>query len=142
MSLHVTECEMMLMDGRAAGLTSIKALVGTSCLHDRQLASLHGAGNRSPMRFGGGARTWGSRRVSWPTHQSELGGGRARWRLAACARRRLLMRCGDLPCEAETSCERQRLVERGGDFSCEAETSRGDPSCRELVGDATNWSET
>jgi hypothetical protein len=31
---------------------------------------------------------------------------------------------------------------RGGDFSCEAETSHGDPSCRELVGDAASWTET
>jgi hypothetical protein len=31
---------------------------------------------------------------------------------------------------------------RGGDFSCEAETCRGDPSCRELVGDATSWPRT
>jgi hypothetical protein len=31
---------------------------------------------------------------------------------------------------------------RGGDLSCEAGTCRGDPSCRELVGDAANWSET
>jgi hypothetical protein len=30
---------------------------------------------------------------------------------------------------------------RGGEFSCEAETCRGDPSCRELVEDAANWSE-
>jgi hypothetical protein len=71
-------------------------------------------GNRSPTHFGGGARALGSHRVSWPTHQSELGGGRAR----------------------------RRLVVQGGDLSCEAETCRGDPSCRELVGDAANWSET
>jgi hypothetical protein len=37
---------------------------------------------------------------------------------------------------------RRRLLVRGGDFSCEVETSRGDPSCRELVEDAANWSET
>jgi hypothetical protein len=48
----------------------------------------------------------GLRRVSWATHQSEPGGGRVR----------------------------RRLVVRGGDLSCEAETSRGVP----LVG---NWSE-
>jgi hypothetical protein len=36
----------------------------------------------------------------------------------------------------------QRVVVRGGDFSCEAETCRGDPSCRQLVGDAANWLET
>jgi hypothetical protein len=29
-----------------------------------------------------------------------------------------------------------------GGRSCEAETCRGDPSCRELVGDAANWPET
>jgi hypothetical protein len=50
-------------------------------LHDRQLVYLHGAGNRSPRRVGGGARALGSRRVAWPTYQSESGGGRARWRL-------------------------------------------------------------
>jgi hypothetical protein len=49
---------------------------------------LHGAGNRSPTCFGGGAHTLGSRRVSWPTHQSEPEGGRAR--------RRLVVRGGDL----------------------------------------------
>jgi hypothetical protein len=27
-------------------------------------------------------------------------------------------------------------------LSCEAETCRGDPSCRELVGDAANWPKT
>jgi hypothetical protein len=71
---------------------------------------LHGVGYRSPTRVGGGARTLGSRRVSWLTLQSELRGGRAR----------------------------RRLVVRGGDLSCEAKTFRGDPSCRELVGDAAN----
>jgi hypothetical protein len=38
-------------------------------------------------------------------------------------------------CEAETCRARQRLIVRGGDL-CE------DPSSGELVGDATNWSET
>jgi hypothetical protein len=42
---------------------------------------------------------------------------------------------GESSCEAETALARRRLVMRGGDLS-------GDPSCRELVGDATNWSET
>jgi hypothetical protein len=37
---------------------------------------------------------------------------------------------------------RQRLLVRGGDLSCEAETCRGDPSCWELVGDVANLSET
>jgi hypothetical protein len=65
------------------------------------------------MCYSEGARASGSRRVSWPTHQSELGGARAR----------------------------QRLVVRGGDLLSKAETCRGDPSCGELVGDAANWSE-
>jgi hypothetical protein len=34
------------------------------------------------------------------------------------------------------------LVVRGGDLSCEAETCRGDPSSGKLVGDAANWSKT
>jgi hypothetical protein len=48
----------------------------------------------------------------------------------------------DLSCETETSWVRWRLVMEGGDFSCDAEICRGDPSCRELVGDAANLSET
>jgi hypothetical protein len=36
----------------------------------------------------------------------------------------------------------QRVVVRGRDLSCEAETCHGDPSCRELVGDAANWPKT
>jgi hypothetical protein len=44
--------------------------------------------------------------------------------------------------EVETFRARRRLVVGGGDLSCEAETCRGDPSYRELVGDATNWPET
>jgi hypothetical protein len=71
-------------------------------LHDRQLVCLHGAGNRSPTRFGGGTRAPGSRRVSWPTHQSKLGGGRAR--------RRLVVRGGYLSCEEETCHVRRELV--------------------------------
>jgi hypothetical protein len=37
---------------------------------------------------------------------------------------------------------RRRLLVRGGDLSCEAETCRGDPSGGELVGDAANWPKT
>jgi hypothetical protein len=37
---------------------------------------------------------------------------------------------------------RRRLLVRDGDLSCKAETCRGDPSCRELVGDAAIWPET
>jgi hypothetical protein len=50
--------------------------------------------------------------------------------------------------QARTACRGPRTIRsrgelvRGGDLSYEAETCRGDPSCRELVGDATNWSET
>jgi hypothetical protein len=40
-----------------------------------------------------------------------------------------------------TGRSRRELV-RGGDLSCETETCRGSPSCRELVGDAANWSES
>jgi hypothetical protein len=58
--------------------------------------------------------------VSWPTQQSESGGARAR--------RRLVVRGGDLSCEAETYHARRRLVMRDGDLS------EGIP----LVG---NWSE-
>jgi hypothetical protein len=65
-------------------------------LHGRQLVYLHGVGNRSPTRVGGGARA---------------------------------------------ACHGPRTVGAGG-RSCEAETCRGDPSYRELVGDAANWLET
>jgi hypothetical protein len=48
--------------------------------------------------------------------------------------RKVVVRGGDLSCEA--ACRvRRRLVVRGGDC-------RGDPSCRELVGDAASWPET
>jgi hypothetical protein len=50
----------------------------------------------------------------------------------------LLVRGGDLSCEAETCHTRRRLVVRGGDLSCEAETCRGGPFSGELVGDAAN----
>jgi hypothetical protein len=93
---------------------ALRLLSGPAACMGRQLVPLHGAGNRSPMRRGGGSHASGSRRVSWPTSQSDLGGARAR----------------------------QRLVVRGGDLSCEAETYRGDLSCGELVGYAANWSET
>jgi hypothetical protein len=45
-------------------------------------------------------------------------------------------------CHGPCTSRSRREVVRGRDFSCEVETSRGDPSCRELVGDAANWSET
>jgi hypothetical protein len=58
------------------------------------------------------------------------------------ARQRLLVRGGDLSCEAETSRARWRFVVWGGDLSCGAETSCGGPSSGELVGDAANWPKT
>jgi hypothetical protein len=56
------------------------------------------------------------------------------------AMRGLVVRGGDLSCEVETSRVRQRLVVRGGDLSCEAETSR--VRRRLVVGiPLVNWSE-
>jgi hypothetical protein len=72
---------------------------------------LHGVGNWSPTRRGGGVRAPGSRLVSWPTPQSESGEARG----------------GDWSCEAETCRVRWRLVGEG-------------PSSRELVGNAANRS--
>jgi hypothetical protein len=70
------------------GRPALRFLSGPAACMGRQLVPLHGAGNRSLTRHGGGARALGSRRVSWPTPQSELGGARAR--------RRLLVQGGDL----------------------------------------------
>jgi hypothetical protein len=47
-----------------------------------------------------------------------------------------------ITCHGPRTSRSRRVVVRGGDLSCEAETCRGDPSCRELVGDAANWPET
>jgi hypothetical protein len=44
-----------------------------------------------------------------------------------------------LSCEAETSRARRRLLVRGGDLSCEAETGS---SSGKLVGGAANWLKT
>jgi hypothetical protein len=76
-------------DGRAAGQTSIKALVGVSCLHGCQMLYLHDVGNRSSTRVGGGAR------------DVRLGPRASRGR-TSCARRRLVVRGGDFSCKAET----------------------------------------
>jgi hypothetical protein len=48
------------------------------------------------------------------------------------------------PCASrrQTCRARRRLVMRGGDLSCEAETCREEPSSGELVRDATNWPKT
>jgi hypothetical protein len=59
------------LDGRSAGQTNIKALVGVSCLHGRQLLYLHGVGNRPSMLVGGGARAVGFRCASGPMCQLE-----------------------------------------------------------------------
>jgi hypothetical protein len=42
-----------------------------SCLHGHQLLYLHGMGNRSSTRVGGGARAVGFRCASGPTRQPE-----------------------------------------------------------------------
>jgi hypothetical protein len=48
----------------------------------------------------------------------------------------LVMRGGDLSCEAETSRARRRPLVRGRDFSCEGSSSE------KLVGGAANWLKT
>jgi hypothetical protein len=62
-------------DGMAVQLSrpALRLLLGPAARVDRQLVCLHGAGNRSPTRRGGGVRISGSRRVSWPTPQSKSG---------------------------------------------------------------------
>jgi hypothetical protein len=52
------------------------------------------------------------------------------------------VRLGPHASRGRTSRARQRLVVRRGDLSCEAETCRGGPSSGELVGDATNRPKT
>jgi hypothetical protein len=51
-------------------------------------------------------------------------------------------RLGLVPCVLAHTPVGAGLLVRGGDLSCEAETCCGDPSCRELVGDAAIWQET
>jgi hypothetical protein len=74
---------------------ALKLLSGPAARTDRQLVCLHGAGNRSPTRRGGDVRVSGPQRVSWPTPQLDSGTARAR--------RRLVVRGGDLLCKAETT---------------------------------------
>jgi hypothetical protein len=45
-------------------------------------------------------------------------------------------------CSGPRTSRRRGVVVRGGDLSCEAETCRGDPSSGELVGDAADWPKT
>jgi hypothetical protein len=61
---------------------ALRLLSGPATCMGRQLVPLHGAENRSPTRRDGDARASASRCVSWPTPQSDLGGARARRRLA------------------------------------------------------------
>jgi hypothetical protein len=100
---------------------ALRPLSGLAARVGRLLVCLHGAGNRSPTRRGEDVHVSRSRRVSWPTPQSELG--------IAHTRRRLVVRGGDLSCEVKNSRARRRLV-GGGPFS------------RELVGGAPNLSGT
>jgi hypothetical protein len=93
-----------------------------------QLVQLHGAGNRPPTHRGGGVRGSRSRHVLWSTPQSESRG--------AHAGQRLVVRGGELSCEAETCRARQKVVMRGGDLLCEVESCRRGPSSGELVRDA------
>jgi hypothetical protein len=99
----------------------LRLLSGPAACSGRQLVCLHGAGNRPPTRRGEDVCVSGSRRVSWPTPQSKTETARAN--------KRLVVRGGDLLCEAETCRARRRLLEGG-------------PSSGELVGDAPNWSGT
>jgi hypothetical protein len=77
-------------DGMAAqpGRPALRLLSGPAAYVGRQLVRLHGVGNRSPTRRGGGVRAPGSHRRSWPTPQSESEEARAV--------RRLVVRGGDL----------------------------------------------
>jgi hypothetical protein len=79
-----------------SGRPALRLLSVPAACAGRQLVRLHGVGNRSPTRRGGGVCAPGSRRVSWPTPQLESGKARVG----------------------------QRVVVRGGDVSCEAETRR------------------
>jgi hypothetical protein len=111
LSLRVAEWELWRWDGCSTGQTSIKALVGVSYLHGRQLLYLQDMGNLSSTHVGGSA---------------------------SC--RELSLRVwAHTPVGAE-------LVVRGGDLSCEADTCRarrtlvvGVSLVGELVGDAANW---
>jgi hypothetical protein len=69
-------------------------LSGPAVRVDRQLVCFHGVGNWSPTHTGEDVGISGSRRVSWPTPQSERG--------TAHANKRHVVRGGDLSCEEET----------------------------------------
>jgi hypothetical protein len=57
---------------------TLRLLLGPVARTGRQLVCLHGAGNRSPTHHSEDVRVSGSRRVSWPTPQSESGAARAK----------------------------------------------------------------
>jgi hypothetical protein len=75
----------------------------------RQLVCLHGMGNRRPTRCSGRVHVMRLchvvRDASWSETES------------ARANELVVVRGGDLSCEAETSLARRRLVVRGGDWS-------------------------
>jgi hypothetical protein len=70
-------------DGMAVqpDIPSLRLLSGSAACMGRQLGRLHGVENRSHTHRGGGVRTPGSCRVSWPTPQSETGEARTGQRL-------------------------------------------------------------
>jgi hypothetical protein len=68
---------MTVQQGRPA----LRLLSRPAACMSRELVYLHGVGNRSPTCRGGDVRSSRSRRVSWPTPQSELREARARRRL-------------------------------------------------------------
>jgi hypothetical protein len=74
---------------------TLRLLSGPAARTSHQLVCLHGAGNRSPTHRGEDIRVSGSRHVSWPTSQLESGTARVN--------ERLVVRDGDLSCEAETT---------------------------------------
>jgi hypothetical protein len=100
------------VDGMAVqpGRPTLRLLSGIAACMGRQLVPLHGMGNRSPTRHSGDTCAPSSCHVSWPTPQSESGGARAR--------RRLVVRGGDLTCEAET-CRRGPLLWGTGRRCCQ-----------------------
>jgi hypothetical protein len=87
---------------------AFKAHAGAGRLHGRQLSSLHDVEIRFPVCVGGLTR-------------AVCMGPRTSRSQTCRARRRLVVRGGDLSCEAETSQARQRLV---GDASVWPRTGR------------------
>jgi hypothetical protein len=89
---------------------ALRLLSGPTARAGRQLLWLHGMGNPPPhTRRGGGVRAPGSRHAVRFAPWSETETARAN--------EQLVLRGGDLSCEAETRRARRRLVVRGGDSS-------------------------